>query len=94
MECALRIANGEDTAPFPRSFEDSIAQAVNYLFCDGQHKYGYSFGVMKAFASQAGFTDICDYSAEHDLSPKQYGRVEVGDEPRGSLVVELRDGGA
>jgi predicted SAM-dependent methyltransferase len=90
MEHALHIASGDASAAFPRPFEDTLAQAINYLFCDGQHKYGYSFGLLKEFATQAGFGRIANYSAQSGVSRKQYGRVEVGDEPAGSLVVELR----
>lgn len=90
LEYALRIAAGEVPFDFPRPFADSSAQAINYLFCEGQHKYGYSFALLRQFAEQSGFTHVYNYSAEHGTAPRQYGAVTVGDEQTGSLVVELR----
>lgn len=89
MEHALRIARGESSMPFPRPFEDPLAQAVNYLFCDGQHRFGYSYSLLADFARQCGFTRMTDYSAASGVTPKQYGKVLVGNEPEGSLVVEF-----
>lgn len=89
MEHALSIARGERVEDWPRPFEDSIAQAVNYLFCDGQHKYAYNFNILETFARQCGFSRVVNYSAAHGVTPKSYGPVTVGDEPEGSLVVEL-----
>lgn len=89
MEYALEIARGEYAEDWPRAFEHPIAQAVNYLFCDGQHKYAYSYEILRSFAEQAGFGSIHHYSADHAVTPRCYGAVTVGDEPTGSLVVEL-----
>jgi predicted SAM-dependent methyltransferase len=89
MEHALDIARGQRIEDWPRPFEDSVAQAVNYLFCDGQHKYAYNFDILSTFAREAGFSRIVNYSATSGVAPKQYGAVTVGDEPVGSLVVEL-----
>jgi len=89
IEHALAIARGEAKMEFPRPFSDPLAQAVNYLFCDGQHKYGYSWALLADFASQAGFDRITNYSAEHGVREKQYGPITLGNEPPGSLVVEL-----
>lgn len=88
MQHALAIARGEHPMEYPRPFADPMGQAVNYLFCDGQHKFGYSFGVLADFAREAGFGRVIDYSAEHGVATKRYGRVTLGDEPLGSLVVE------
>jgi len=90
MEFAAEIAAGKATTDFPRAFDDPVAQAVNYLFCDGQHKYAYSSGLMTEMAQQAGFGSIVDYSAEHGVLPKSYGSMTLGNEPEGSLVVELK----
>lgn len=90
FEHSLDIAAGKVASKWPRSFDDPLGQAINYLFCDGQHKYAYSFGVLSSFARQVGFRDVIHYSQKHDCQPKQYGAVEVGNEPEGSLVVELR----
>lgn len=90
MEHALLVARGETEENWPRAFEDDpLGQAINYLFCDGQHKYAFSYGVLKSFALEAGFAHVRDYSAYHGVGPRRYGQVTVGDEPFGSLVVEL-----
>lgn len=89
MEHALMIARGQASMKFPRSFDDPLAQAVNYLFCDGQHKFGYSSSLLAEFARQAGFSHVAQYSAEHGVTSKQYGPVSLGNEPPGSLVAEL-----
>jgi predicted SAM-dependent methyltransferase len=89
MEYALEIARGLHVEDWPRPFQDSVAQAINYLFCEGQHKYAYNFETLATFARQAGFSRIVNYSLVHGVAPKQYGSVVVGDEPAGSLVVEL-----
>jgi SAM-dependent methyltransferase len=90
FEHALDVAAGKIERRWPRSFDDPLGQAINYLFCDGQCKYAYSFGVLNDFARQAGFREVIHYSREHGCQPKRYGDVEVGDEPKGELVVELR----
>ena len=90
VEHALTVAGGGRVEDWPRPFEDPVAQAINYLFCDGQHKYAYNFSILERFARQAGFGRVEHYSASHGVEPKLYGDVTVGDEPEGSLVVELR----
>jgi len=89
FEHALVIAAGKATSDWPRAFDDPHAQAINYLFCDGQHKYAYSFGLLERFARDAGFRRVVHHSADHGVTAKRYGAVEVGDEAEGSLVVEL-----
>lgn len=90
FEHCLRIANGEIDSHWPRQFDDAMSQAINYIFCDGQHKYAYCFELIQRFASDAGFRRITNYSAESGVAEKPYGRVVLGNEPRGSLVVELQ----
>jgi predicted SAM-dependent methyltransferase len=90
FEHALRIAGGHQVEDPQRIFPDPYGQAIDYLFCDGQHKYAYSFSVMERFARDAGFTHVTNYSAEHGLAPKRYGKVDIGNELAGSLIVELR----
>lgn len=87
---ALRIAAGHPAEDPQRRFSHASGQAIDYLFCEGQHKYAYSFEVMADFAREAGFTQVTHYSAENGTAPRDYGRVKVGDEYAGSLVVELR----
>lgn len=89
FQFALDIAAGKAEAKFPRCFEDPQSQAINYLFCDGQHKYAYSFGLLNSFAREAGFREVFHYSQKYACQPKRYGNVEIGNEPEGSLIVEL-----
>ncbi|MFT5497728.1 MAG: prepilin-type processing-associated H-X9-DG protein [Kiritimatiellia bacterium] len=89
FERCLKIMAGEDFSDWPRSFEDRHSQVLNYLFCDGQHKYGYCFDNLSKFCEEAGFSRIENYSAEHAETPKMYGDVEIGREPKGSLILEL-----
>jgi predicted SAM-dependent methyltransferase len=87
---AFRIAEGAATSPWPRNFKDPIGQAMNYLFCDGQHKYAYNHGMLAEFAAQAGFESVVNVSDEHGVTPRPYGPLMLGNEAEGSLVVELR----
>jgi predicted SAM-dependent methyltransferase len=89
VEYALAVAGGAATEDWPRAFSDPMAQAVNYLFCEGQHKYAYNFAILEGFARLAGFEQVDHFSALFGVARKVYGGVEVGDEPPGSLVVEL-----
>jgi len=86
----FRIAQGSANAKFPRTFDDPVAQAVNFLFCDGQHRYAYNAAILTDFARQAGFADVRNISEEHGLEPRPYGELMLGGEPEGTLVVELR----
>jgi predicted SAM-dependent methyltransferase len=90
MSYALEIARGAAHCAWPRSFDDPVAQAVNFIFCDGQHKYAYNAAILGSFASDAGFSDVRNVSLEHGLAPRKYGDVMLGDEPEGSLVMDLR----
>ena len=87
---ALRIARGEATSPWPRRFDDPVGQAMNYLFCDGQHRYAYNHAMLENFAKQAGFDNVTNISDAHGVEPRAYGPVTLGNEAEGSLVVELR----
>lgn len=91
MSYALeQIASGAAPCPWPRRFDDPVAQAVNYIFCDGQHKYAYNAAILADFARQAGFSDAANVSKAFGLGPRKYGDVMLGDEPEGSLVMDLR----
>jgi hypothetical protein len=87
---AFRIAEGGASSPWPRKFKDPVGQAVNYLFCDGQHRYAYNHAMLEDFARTAGFTRVTNVSDEHGVTPRPYGRLSLGGEAEGSLVVELR----
>jgi len=86
----FRIAEGRAASGWPRHFEDPVGQAVNYLFCDGQHKYAYNYAILADFANRAGFSEVTNVSGEQGLEPKRYGELMLGGEAEGSLVVELR----
>jgi predicted SAM-dependent methyltransferase len=87
---AFRIAEGAATSPWPRAFADPVGQAMNYLFCDGQHKYAYNHGMLAEFATQAGFGSVVNVSDTHGVTPRPYGALTLGNEAEGSLVVDLR----
>lgn len=89
FEYCLKVASGVVEKKWPRSFTDSKSQALNYLFCDGQHKYGYCDENLRDFCEQAGFTEILNYSREHGSKEREYFGVTVGNEPEGSLILEL-----
>lgn len=86
----FKIAQGDVACDWPRRFDDPVGQAVNYLFCDGQHRYAYNVAILSDFAKQAGFSDVRHVSAEYGLAPRSYGGLMLGNEPPGTLVVELR----
>ena len=88
FELCLAIAAGGDESKWPREFEASRAQAINYLFCDGQHKYGYCFENLEIFARQAGFQGIERITEDPDF--RTYCGIKLGGEPKGSLILELR----
>ncbi len=90
FERALRIAAGEEEMKFPREFGSHSAQAINYLFCEGQHKYGYSGGVLEAFAKEAGFGTCRVLDDPSSVEARTYSGITVTDEPPGSLVAELQ----
>lgn len=84
------IAEGRAKSGWPRKFKDPVGQAVNYLFCDGQHRYAYNHAILATFAEQAGFSDVRDISGEFGLAPRPYGALMLGNEPEGTLVLDLR----
>ena len=86
----FKIAGGQAQSGWPRHFDDPVGQAVNYLFCDGQHRYAYNQAILASFARQAGFSDVRDISTEFGLAPRPYGELMLGNEPEGTLVAELR----
>ncbi|MEO2030602.1 MAG: methyltransferase domain-containing protein [Planctomycetaceae bacterium] len=90
FERCLDIVAGRAESRWPRDFEDPVSQAINYIYCDGQHKYAYCFDNMRVFAEQSGFRNIYDYSAEHGVAPRDYDHITLGNENPGSLIVELR----
>jgi|GEM_PF-1312777 len=55
----FKILEGLDYQ-FPRPFQSREGQAMNFLFCDGQHKFGYSAEILRELAQQVGFSRIED----------------------------------
>lgn len=91
LDHAFKIARGEAASNWPRNFDDPAAQAVNYLFCDGQHKYAYNYALLESFVRRAGFSDVRRVPEEQGhFAPRPYGDVLLGGEPEGSLVIEVR----
>jgi predicted SAM-dependent methyltransferase len=80
---ALRIASGEIECVFPREFTDSHAQAINFLFCDGQHKFGYTQALIKEIATAVGFGHVEEASLDGDEN------VTKRELPTGSFCVNL-----
>jgi predicted SAM-dependent methyltransferase len=89
FEHAMDVMSQKCKSEWPQRFESGPSQAVNYLFCDGQHKYGYTSEIMTKFATAAGFKTIRDISQSEGVKPKEYFGILLGDEPEGSLVFEL-----
>ena len=89
FEHCLAIMAGEGFSDWPRNFEHPHSQLLNYLFCDGQHKYGYCYDNLSRFCQEAGFSRIEHYSQVHGEDPKCYEDLEIGQEPEGSLILEL-----
>ncbi len=89
FEHALRIASGEFTDTWPREFRSSSGQAINYLFCDGQHRYAYSLESITELCGKIGFTRVRDRSGEAYSGADSGLAAAIAREPPGSLVVEL-----
>jgi predicted SAM-dependent methyltransferase len=90
MEHALDICAGRATQKWPVEHEDPLAQAIEYLFIYGQHKYAFSFGLMEEHAKKAGFTSVYHYSRQYGSAGKTYGDIMIGEDDPGNLVVELQ----
>jgi predicted SAM-dependent methyltransferase len=86
----FKIAQGDAQSGWPRLFDDPVGQAVNYLFCDGQHRYAYNHAILARFAELAGFSKVQNISQEFGLAPRPYGELMLGNEPEGTLVLDLR----
>lgn len=68
---------------FPRAFNSPSGQAINFLFCNGQHKYAFSYDMFIELSSQVGFSKIA-LADENDINiPTQL------NEPNGSFSVNL-----
>jgi predicted SAM-dependent methyltransferase len=88
--CLVIADGGRSESTWPRQFDHPLSQAINYLYCDGQHKYAYCFDNLRAFVLRAGFAEVVDQSDTDGVAERQYAGLAIGGEPAGSLVVELR----
>lgn len=80
----VAILSGDEVCHFPRKFNSREGQAINHLFCDGQHKYGYSKEVIEELAVDMGFARITSAGA-HDANIPNLPEIEPG----GSFSVNL-----
>jgi len=79
------ILAGKDEHNFPRGFQSRSGQAVNFLFCDGQHKYAYTKDMIDEIAKAIGFDDVKDAVVNSDKNIS----IESLCEPPGSFSVNL-----
>lgn len=79
----LEILAGDANCDFPRKFRSRQGQAINFLFCDSQHKYGYTFELVEELANEIGFSRV--ERGEVGRDPLA-GELE---EPAGSFVANL-----
>ena len=55
---AIKIAKKQAQHKTYRSFDSPLGQAVDFLFCDGQHKYAYSIELIEELALSIGFSKV------------------------------------
>lgn len=80
---AIQVASKVHQAKFPRVFNSPNGQAINFLFCDGQHKYAYSADVIEELALKIGFSKVETAGA---IDPHIEAELK---EPAGSFSVNL-----
>lgn len=84
FEFITAILSGDQVCDFPRKFKSRQGQAINHLFCDGQHKYGYSKEVIEELAGEMGFSKVIAVGNEDANIPNLF---EI--EPGGSFSVNI-----
>lgn len=90
LEHALAIEAGLAESRWPRSFDGNRAQAINYLFCDGQHRYGYSADLLVEMSGEAGLRVVdVDGPLSSPRNSYEYCGFQIPSEPEGSLVVDV-----
>ena len=82
---AQKILSGQGTSFFPRSFKSRSGMAINFLFCEGQHKYAYNFELLEELAKAIGFSKLVPAEVGRDENIKAGGFSE----PPGSFSVNL-----
>lgn len=79
----FKILSGEASSNFPREFQSSEGKAINFLFCDGQHKYAYSPQLINELALKVGFSKVTPAPLNIEANIPQL------DEPEGSFSLYL-----
>ncbi len=82
FEYVFRILAGDDECDFPRQFTSRQGQAVNFLFCDGQHKYGFTKEMIEELAKGIGFASVVSANGHDQNIPELH-------EPGGSFSVNI-----
>jgi predicted SAM-dependent methyltransferase len=83
FEYIFEILKGQEVG-FPRRFISRQGQAINFLFCDGQHKYAYCRELIEELALSVGFSRVEPVGQEDQNVPRL---KEI--EPGGSFSVNL-----
>jgi predicted SAM-dependent methyltransferase len=73
----------ESFSRWPMSFRSPSGQVVNFIFCEGQHKYAYTEEMLEEIGEDIGFSRV---ESAIDRDPNI---PENMDEPVGSLSVNL-----
>jgi predicted SAM-dependent methyltransferase len=84
FEFVFRILAGDEQCDFPRNFTSRQGQAINFLFCDGQHKYGFTKEIVQEVALQLGFSKVVTATADDSNIPNLQAI-----EPPGSFSVNI-----
>jgi prepilin-type processing-associated H-X9-DG protein len=84
FEYIFQILDGRDECEFPRRFTSRQGKAINFLFCDGQHKFAYSKEVLEELALGIGFSAVVPASKTDAHIPNL---SEI--EPGGSVAVNV-----
>jgi prepilin-type processing-associated H-X9-DG protein len=66
FEHIIKILAGQEVCRFPREFNSTHGHAINFLFCDGQHKFAYSKQVIEELALKMGFLRVVSVGQEDD----------------------------
>lgn len=84
FEYALQILEGQATSDFPRRFTSRHGQAINHMFCDGQHRYAFSQEVIQEMAAELGFSAV-ERASGTDVNISNLKDIEPG----GSFSVNI-----
>jgi predicted SAM-dependent methyltransferase len=84
FEYIFQILAGRDECDFPRHFTGRQGKAINFLFCDGQHKFAYSKEVLEELAREIGFSAVVP-AGKTDAHISNLSEIEPG----GSVAVNI-----